>query len=131
LPKSFTKWAAVIVLINELLIVLFLFKWQVIAFYLASIMLVIFSIAFASVLIRNIQTRCNCFGTSQHPISQIDLLRNFGFLLCSCGGGWLATKSEVNVTLAPLDLGITGLIAFIFVLFWAQLSEIYRLFQTN
>lgn len=131
LPKSFTQLAAVLVLISELLIVLFLFKWQVVAFCLASILLVIFSAAFASVLVRNIQTTCNCFGTSQHPISQVDLLRNFGFLLCSCGGGWLATKPEITVSLAPLHLGIIGLIAFAFVLLWAQLGEIYRLFQTN
>lgn len=131
LPKSFTRLAAVLVLISELLIVLFLFKWQVIAFCLASILLIIFSAAFASVLFRNIQTTCNCFGTSQHPISQADLLRNFGFLLCSCGGGWLATKPEITVSLAPLHLGIIGLIAFVFVLIWAQLGEIYRLFQTN
>ncbi len=131
LPKSFTRLAAVLVLISELLIVLFLFKWPGIAFCLASILLVIFSAAFASVLVRNIQTTCNCFGTSQHPISQVDLLRNFGFLLCSCGGGWLATKPEIPVSLAPLQLGIIGLIAFVFVLLWAQLGEIYRLFQTN
>jgi hypothetical protein len=131
LPESFTRLAAVLVLISELLIVLFLFKWQVIAFCLASMLLLIFSAAFASVLVRNIQTTCNCFGTSQHPISQVDLFRNFGFLLCSCGGGWLATKSEMTVSLAPLHLGITGLIAFVFVLVWAQLGEIYRLFQTN
>lgn len=130
LPKSFTRLAAVLVLIGELAIVIFLFKWQVVAFYLASIMLVIFSAAFASVLVRNIQTKCNCFGTSQYPISQVDLLRNFGFLLCSCGGIWLATKPEVTGSLAPLHLGITGLIAFVFVLVWAQLGEIYRLFQT-
>lgn len=131
LPESFTRLAAVLVLISELLIVLFLFKWQVIAFCLASILLIIFSAAFASVLFRNVQTTCNCFGTSQHPISQVDLVRNFGFLLCSCGGGWLATKPENTVSLAPLHLGIIGLIAIVFVLIWAQLGEIYRLFQTN
>ncbi len=131
LPESFTRLAAVLVLISELLIVLFLFKWQVVAFYLASILLIIFSAAFASVLFRNIQTTCNCFGTSQHPISQADLVRNFGFLLCSCGGGWLATKPEITVSLAPLHLGIIGLIAIVFVLVWAQLGEIYHLFQTN
>jgi hypothetical protein len=134
LPRSFTRLAAVLVLISELLIVLFLFKWQVIAFCLASILLVIFSAAFASVLVRNIQTTCNCFGTSQHPISQVDLLRNFGFLLCSCGGCWLAAKSEVSevtVPIAPLNLGIIGFIALAFFIIWAQLGEIYRLFQTN
>lgn len=129
LPRSLNRLAAVLVLISELLIVLFLFKWQVMAFCLASILLVIFSAAFASVLVRNIQTTCNCFGTSQHPISQVDLVRNFGFLLCSCGGGWLATNSE-TVSLVPLQLGIIGLIACVFVLVWAQLGEIYRLFQT-
>jgi hypothetical protein len=131
LPKSFTRLAAVLILICELLVVLFLFKWQVIAFWLASGLLIIFSAALASVLFRNIQTACNCFGASQHPVSQADLLRNFGFLLCSCGGGWLATKPEVTVPITPLNLGIIGLMALAFVLIWAQLGEIYRLFQTD
>lgn len=131
LPKSFTRLAAVLILICELLIVLFLFKWQVIAFWLASVLLVIFSAALASVLFRNIQIVCNCFGPSQHFVSQADLLRNFGFLLCSCGGGWLATKPEVTVPIAPLNLGIIGFMALTFVLIWEQLSEIHRLFQPN
>lgn len=130
LPSSLSQLVAVLVLIGELMVILFLFKWQLIAFCLASVLLVIFSAAFASVLARNIQTKCNCFGTSQHPISQVDLFRNFGFLVCSCGGGWLATKSEATVSLAPLHLGIIGVIAFVFVLIWAQLGEIYRLFQS-
>ncbi|MBW4687810.1 MAG: hypothetical protein KME40_22540 [Komarekiella atlantica HA4396-MV6] len=131
LPDLFIRFTAILILISELLVVLLLFKWQVIAFWLASGLLVIFSVALASVLFRNIQTACNCFGLSQHPISQADLLRNFGFLLCSCGGGWLATNSEFTEPIAPLNLGITGFIAFVFVLIWAQLGEIYRLFQHN
>lgn len=131
LPTSFTRLAAVFILISELLVVLFLFKWQVIAFWLASGLLVLFSAAFASVLFRKIQTACNCFGPSQHPISQADLLRNFGFLLCSWGGGWLATKPEVAVPITPLNLGIVGFMGLAFVLIWAQLGEIYRLFQPN
>ncbi|NDJ20643.1 hypothetical protein GS682_03090 [Nostoc sp. B(2019)] len=131
LPESFIRFAAILILISELLIVLLLFKWQVIAFWLASGLLVIFSVALASVLFRNIQTACNCFGLSQHPISEADLLRNFGFLLCSCGGGWLAKNSEFTEPIAPLTLGITGFIALAFVLIWAQLGEIYRLFQHN
>lgn len=130
LPESLVQPAGVLILISEFLIVVFLLKWQIIAFYLASLLLVIFTGVFTSVLVRKIQANCNCFGINQHQISQIDLIRNFGFLLCSCGGGWLATKSEATVSLTPLHLGITGLIAFVFVLIWAQLSEIYRLFQT-
>ena len=131
LPKSFTRLAAVLILISELLVVIFLFKWQVVAFWLASILLIIFSTAFISVLFRNIQVTCNCFGPSQHPVSQADLVRNFGFLLCSCGGSWLAKKPEVTVPIMPLNSGIIGFMALAFVLIWTQLGEIYRLFQPN
>ncbi|MBW4666735.1 MAG: hypothetical protein KME60_04650 [Cyanomargarita calcarea GSE-NOS-MK-12-04C] len=131
LPKSFSRSAAALVLICELAIVLFLFKWQVIAFWLATGLLVIFSVALASVLSRNIQTNCNCFGTSKRLVSQTDLLRNFGFLLCSCCGAWLAAKPEVNVPITPLNLAIIGFIALAFVLIWEQLGEISRLFQPN
>jgi membrane protein implicated in regulation of membrane protease activity len=131
LPKLFTPLVATIVLISELLVVLFLFRWQVIAFSLASVLLVIFSVALASVLFRNIQVNCNCFGASQHTVSQADLLRNFGFLLCSCGGACLATKPELTYPITPLTFGITGFVSLAFFIIWAQLGEIYRLFQPN
>lgn len=131
LPKSLTQLAAVLILTCEMLTVLLLFKWLLVAFWLASGLLVIFSIALASVLFRNIQTACNCFGSSQHLISPADLWRNFGFLLCTGVGSWLATKPEATVPIEALDLSIVGFMALAFVLLWMQLSEIYRLFQLN
>jgi Methylamine utilisation protein MauE len=131
LPKLLAPFVAALVLISELLVVLFLFRWQVIAFSLASVLLVIFSIALASVLFRNIQVNCNCFGASQHTVSQADLLRNFGFLLCSCCGACLATKPGFTYPIEPLHLGLIGFIALAFFIVWAQLGDIYRLFQPN
>ncbi|MHC5778957.1 MauE/DoxX family redox-associated membrane protein [Nostoc sp.] len=39
LPESFIRFAAILILISELLLVLLLFNWQVIAFWLASSLL--------------------------------------------------------------------------------------------
>lgn len=131
LPKAFEWTAAVSILGLELLIILLLFQSQLAAFGLASALFILFSIALASTLFRGIPVSCNCFGNSQHAISQIDLFRNFGFLLCAGSGGWLTITTETNLPIAPGLTGITGLIALAFVAIWTQIGEIYRFIQSS
>ncbi|MBD3886236.1 hypothetical protein IFO70_31570 [Phormidium tenue FACHB-886] len=129
-PEFFVTWTAKSILTLEIFVVISLFVNQVIAFWLASILLLIFSIALALAIVRNIKTSCNCFGTRDRPISVLDILRNFGFLCCSCGGGWLAaTESEIAIASPSLSSGVSGLVALGFVLIWIHLSEIYHLFS--
>lgn len=127
-PEFFVTWTAKSILTLEILVVVSLLINQVIAFWLASMLLLMFSIALALAIARNIKTSCNCFGTRDRPISTLDILRNFGFLCCSCGGGWLAA-TESEIASSPLSSGISGLIALGFVLVWIHLSEIYHLFS--
>lgn len=129
IPETFVVWAARLILVLEILVVVSLFTKPVSAFWLASALLLAFSVAIASAIVRNIETSCNCFGTRDRPISALDLLRNFGLLCCSCGGGWLATTEPEAAIASPLfNSEISGLIAFGFVLVWIHLSEIYYLF---
>lgn len=123
--------AARLILGLEFLVMVCLFTGQLIAFGLASALLISFTIALASVLLRNLQIHCNCFGNSRRPVSPIDLLRNMGFLFCSCSGGWLAARPEVGLAIEPLDLGFTSLVALIFTLILSQLSDIYQLFYRS
>src|SRR5690348_3348391 len=51
-------------------------------FALAILLLLLFCTALASVLIRRIQTACNCFGSTRKPVTRVDIWRNLGFLLC-------------------------------------------------
>lgn len=131
LPRSFSQSAAYLVLACELAVIIFLYKWQLAAFWLATGLLVIFSAALASVLLRNIKTVCNCFGANQNPVSPADLIRNLGFILCSWGGGLLAAKPGVIVATTPLEVEIIGFAAIAFVLVWTQLGEVYHLLQPN
>jgi len=129
IPETFVGWAARVILALEILVVVSLFVSQVVGFWLASVLLLVFSIALASTIVRNIKTSCNCFGTGDRPISALDILRNFGFLCCSCGGGWLATTESEIAIAPPLNSEVSSLIALGFVLIWVHLSEIYHLFS--
>jgi hypothetical protein len=131
LPDAMALPTAILILGLDLLVIGLLFKWSVFAFALASILLLVFTVALSSVVFRNLRIRCHCFGTSQHSISSIDLFRNAGFLICTCSGGWLTARPEASLTIEPLNIGLTSLIAFIFTLVLSQLSEIYHLFHRH
>jgi hypothetical protein len=128
IPKTVVIWVASIILALEMMVVVSLFVRQAAAFWLASLLLSVFSIALASAIVRKIKTSCNCFGNRDRPISPLDIVRNFGFLCCSCGGGWLATtESGIAINSPFLSSGVSGLTALGFVLVWIHLSEIYHL----
>ena len=130
-PEALVRAITALVLMLELLVILFLFVSPIVAFGIASILLIIFSIVLLTVLHRDIQVPCNCFGASSYSVSVIDLVRNIGFLTCSTTGIWLSIKTETDLSIAPVNLTITGLAAIVFVLLGAHLSEIYHFFQAN
>ncbi|NOK58001.1 MAG: hypothetical protein GFH27_549287n305 [Chloroflexi bacterium AL-W] len=101
IPQPFV--GAMCFLICEILVVVLLFIWPTIAFSLAAILLLIFSVALTTVLLRGIQTSCNCFGSSTNPISYADLVRNAGLLLCAVGGAYLTVLTYNNTPLIFLN----------------------------
>lgn len=133
LPKVLHKPAAWGFLAGELAIVLALLAggpfvaW---GFLLAALLLLAFCAALASVLLRKIDTSCNCFGASQKPVSPWDLLRNAGLIACALGGcGLQFSRGSVLVALGWLDWGLAAVAALIFVAVWVQVAEIVALFQ--
>ncbi|HET8844895.1 MAG TPA: MauE/DoxX family redox-associated membrane protein [Ktedonobacteraceae bacterium] len=131
LPRRLSKAAALLFLGSELAVVVgmiaggsFLFP----AFVLAFLLLLLFSCAMISVLMRGLSTSCNCFGTSQKPVTATDIWRNVGFLLCASGGAIAALWTQ-NISLNPtFSLWLLAALgAGVFVLIWIQLGEITRL----
>ncbi len=105
--------------------------WLLIGYGLACSLLLIFSLALLSVVLRKVQTTCHCFGESQQPVSVIDLWRNAGLLLCARVGAttiWLERSEGITASNLWLML-LVGLIAIVFALVWTQLSEIVRIFR--
>lgn len=129
LPPMLAWPSAIFFLGSELSILCTLFVQPIIAFTLAAILLLLFSTALAIVLQRGTKTSCNCFGTSTKPITAIDLVRNFGLLLCAGCGLWLWPRATMEWSVAPLMLMVVGFAAVATVTLWTQLDEIYRLFQ--
>lgn len=133
LPKSLVKPSAWLFMAGELVIVAAMIvgrDFLMWGFIFGALLLVIFSIALASVLARKIQTSCNCFGASEKRVSPYDLARNIGFISCGIAGG--ALQSIANNS--PLSIDLVGkilmtLIAFMFVLVFTQLEDIASLFK--
>ena len=129
LPEPLLRSCAILFLLCEMAVVPLLFVWPMLAFLLATILLIAFSAALASVILRKIQTPCNCFGSSQQLVSVADLIRNGGFLACALCGLRLALGPESNAPIMPLHAAMVSIGSMVFVLIGMQASEIYRLFQ--
>lgn len=99
-------------------------------FSLAIFLLLLYCIVLVSTLVRRIRTSCNCFGTSVTQVSQTDVWRNVGLLLCALSGyGTIAWTRDAQWNLSLLDSMFTGLGAIAFVVLWTHLGEIVQLFR--
>src|SRR5215831_15640120 len=89
LSRRMSNLAALLFLCGEIAVVLFMLIGGPLLLYgftLSILLLLIFCAALASVLVRKLYTPCYCFGTSAKPVTQADIWRNVGFLLCAGGG---------------------------------------------
>jgi len=133
LPKYFSKVAAVLFLLGEFIVTVCMAiggKLLSLGFSLAVFLLVVFSIALVTVLVRKIQTSCNCFGTNSKAISYYDVARNAGFVGCAISGwGVLSMSSTMPATLNLPELALVGFVAVTFIVIWMHLAEIVDLFR--
>lgn len=131
IPYALVRLVALLVLVSEILVVLFLLiggVWLQVGFFLAFLIMLIFSIAMVFVLARRIETSCNCFGTSGKIVSQLNLWRNAGFIICGMAG--LASSSEPVTNLTIIELGLTTLVSILFVVIWVNLEEVITLLRS-
>lgn len=132
-PRRFARPAAWFLLGGELIVVILMLLggvWVEWGLALGALLLLSFSLALASVLARNIQTSCNCFGASTKPVTSYDLWRNACFISCALGGYTAALNSR-NAPFHPelWEMCLTILVAAIFVGVMSQLDEIVRIFR--
>lgn len=126
LPPKLSKKIAFSVLIGELGVVgmaLVGSRFLPIAFVFASLLLTGFSLVLAWVLLRHIQTSCNCFGTSKNNITIYDLFRNIGFLACTVIGGIVSNTNYIQ-PLSILEYTFISLFALIFLGLMTNLQPI-------
>lgn len=133
LSRQWSKLAALLFLGSEFAVVLFMVVGGPLlfsGFALAILLLLIFCVALASVLARKLQTACHCFGSSDKPVTLVDIWRNVGLLLCAGGGCealiWTRGAQERLEGIAWL---LIALGAGVFVILWIQLGEIVQLFR--
>ena len=119
LPASYSRLIASLVLAAELGVVSAMaLGGQLLStgFLLAILLLSGFTLALVSILVRKIDTSCNCFGESHKKVSGYDIVRNLAFLVCAVAG------YAVRATLGPADEGPVSLIV------WALLAGLAALF---
>ncbi len=137
LPEPMIGVAVVLVLIAEVSTALLLAwggSWLTIGFGAASALLLAFSAAIASVLVRRLQTPCNCFGGGRtRDVSAVDLWRNAMLLLLASGGCALAVRGSASwaTPLGVAEWGLLGLMAAFVAASLMNLSELVDLFTNE
>lgn len=133
-PARMSPILSLVALVGEISVVLFLAiggQLLLIGFLLAIALLLIFCAALISVLARSIQTSCNCFGTSEKPVTRVDIYRNITFILCSLIGFVLITQGTRSEQIEPGMWLLSGVMAAIVVMMTISLDEIMQLFRSN
>ena len=131
LPDQLSQPAAALLLIGELTVVILIIaggQLLPVAFGLAILLLLVFTVALAWTLARRIQTPCNCFGASGQPVTAYDLWRNVSFILCAAGGWDISRLGDVR-PLTWVEWSVIAVPALVFVMLTTHLGEIVALFQ--
>lgn len=131
MPLHLVRVAALLFVSSEGLIVILLAGGGPlvdVGFVLALCLLILFTTALGSVLVRRLKVACQCFGSSDKDVSSIDLWRNAGLLLCTTAG-FITTVLSSSSTLTLVSYILLALMALVFVIVWVQLHEVVQLFQ--
>ena len=137
-PRQLARVAAILLLGGELAVLVLISMGDfllAIGFSLAVALLLIFTGALISVLVRRICTSCNCFGESDKLITPFDILRNVGFILCALVGLWAysalaGNQHNVHLSLTLPEWGLAAVGAAVFVVIWINLGELAHLFRS-
>ncbi len=131
LPNLLIKAMSWSFLIGEFLIAIVMIiggESLLLGFGLAAILLLVFTFALASALIRKLPTSCNCFGSYKKPVSAFDLARNSGIIGFALIGGLIEKNSTTITSLQLLEYIPIIFIALASVLVMINLEEIIKTF---
>jgi Methylamine utilisation protein MauE len=132
LPEAFSRGTATLFVGGELVVVLLIALGGPLlepGFLVGACLLLLFTCALISVLLRKMETSCSCFGPTQKSVSTTDVWRNAVLITCALLG-CVAAASNAGQEYPGLSMWVLlGLGATIFVAFWLHLHEIIQLFQ--
>lgn len=133
LPLYFHHFTAIVFLFAEFVI---LFTgviggdWLFLSYSLSIVLLILFVFALNSALRRQIQTSCNCFGSSEKAVSHYDIWRNIFIIFISVAGLFSLFITETNILyLTGSELFIPIILAAVVSMLILNLREIADLFS--
>lgn len=136
LPAQYVRASSYVFLAGEIVVVLLMLLggklFLTLGFLLAILILCVFCIALLFVLARRLSVPCNCFGSSQKPVSPADLWRNVGFLACAVVGiGSLTTLSDTTMDVNLIETGLLAMMAIVFVVLSIYLGEVIEVLRAS
>lgn len=134
LPSSQAKPTAKIFVISELMILIMMIlggQFLLLGFFLALMLLVVFTTGLISILVRKIPTSCHCFVTTTELVTIYTVWRNMGFIVCVLAGLCsLFIQPTISSNLNMIEQWLLGMMAITFVVVCSYVGEIVGLIRT-
>lgn len=129
--SGLVKPVSYLFLIGEMLAAVLLVvggKLLLFGYGLAAGLLLLFSAALYSALIRNIETACNCFGANDERITAFDIWRNVLLVSLALIGLFLSADNQSSIGgWSFFEVVSTSMFAVAFVFIWVNLRTFTRL----
>lgn len=134
LPSSQAKPTAQFFVIGELMILIMMIlggQFLLPGFFLALMLLVVFTTGLISILVRKIPTSCYCFVTTTELVTIYTVWRNMGFIICVLAGLCsLFIQPTILSNLNMIEQWLLGMMAITFVVVCGYVGEIVGLIRT-
>lgn len=130
LPSNLHRLVSISFVLGEAFIVvtaIFGGNWLFQSYSMAIILLVIFIYALNSVLKRDIQASCNCFGVSEQKVSHYDIWRNIGIVMIPTIGFIALSFNNTMSNLGLLAWLLSTIVAFVLSIFLLNLRDLMEL----
>lgn len=122
------QMVAIIIILLEMLVgglILIGGGFTLIGLFLATGLMLLFTVMLGRILRQGTSQHCNCFGNSERPINPLDMIRNIGLCACSTTGICLS-QTATQLPTNKIEIGVIGVLSIAIAIVWANLGDIYH-----
>jgi cytochrome c oxidase subunit IV len=85
-------------------------------FYLATVLLLVFTVVLVWIVVRKIKTSCSCFGGNKRQVSWNDVYRNLLLVGMTVSGGIMAANFDIDSAWPVENMALSFVMALVFIL---------------
>lgn len=93
--------------------------------FLATSLMLMFTIVIGRILQQGVSQYCNCFGGNERPVNRLDMVRNIGLCVCSTTGICIS-QTAAQLPANKVEIGVISALSVAIAIIWVNLGDIYH-----